>query len=265
MLRFIIVACALSSLSASAGAQQVSEPASQHFHWRPAKEDGTSRPWAILLPGASGLDISGDDQHYFRTAAWLNAQGIDALVVHYQPASRLLPDTQDGKPGPRIARVVRHAVDFNRYLGRLSERCNGIVIGWSLGGEGMWEIASEGEAAMPGLVGAIGYYPSVRGQRRDYQPMVPILVLQGEADRVTRASRLERFVSSSAHPDRIEVRTFVNARHGFDVVSLSAPQMNGKLAFEPAAAREAADALTVFLEQLDLRCRTGPELEHRYP
>ncbi|MCP5395798.1 MAG: dienelactone hydrolase family protein [Sphingomonadaceae bacterium] len=217
----------------------LAEQVEDHFHWRPAADDGRPHPWAILLPGASGLEIFGDKEHYFRFAKRLNGAGIDVLVVHYQEATRFLPDTKKGKPGPRIARIVGYAVEDSRAKGRLDVRCEGVVVGWSLGGEGMWEIAAEGRSKLPGLSRAIGFYPSVRGQAKGYENSVPVTIFQGNADRVTRQNALIKFEAASARPEYITIHTYADAVHGFDIASLAEPKMGGKIAFD-AAASEAA-------------------------
>src|SRR5262245_49470057 len=57
-----------------------------HYFWTPVKSDGAPRPWAVLLPGSSGLEIFDDHEHYFRAALWLNERGVDALVIDYHGA-----------------------------------------------------------------------------------------------------------------------------------------------------------------------------------
>ena len=242
------------ALAILAAAPIAAEDASDHFHWRPAAPDDKPRPWAILLPGASGLDILGDDQHYFTVANWLNQHGMDVLVVDYRNATRFLPDTSKGKPGPRIARIVGHAVRAERTEGHLDARCDGIVIGWSLGGEGMWELAAGGRSALPGLIRAVGFYPSVRGQAKGYDPQVPVTVLQGDEDRITQPGKLERFVSRSAKPEMIGVTTFEGARHGFDVASITQPAMGGKLLHNPAADTASKAMLETIVGVGDLGC-----------
>src|SRR5262245_52502438 len=83
----------LGSASAFAGV-----PADYYF-WQPAKKDDAPRPWAVLLPGSSGLSIFDDHEHYFRAAIWLNERGVDALVVDYFGAIPLVPAAREGPPG----------------------------------------------------------------------------------------------------------------------------------------------------------------------
>ncbi len=230
------------------------EDANDHFHWRPAAAETKPRPWAILLPGASGLDILGDGGHYFRFADWLNTRGIDVLVVDYRNATRFLPETQKGKPGTRIAKIVDHAVAVERAEGRMDLRCEGVVIGWSLGGEGMWELAARDHMAMPGLTRAIGFYPSVRGQPKSYTPNIPVIAFQGTDDRVTKAKNLEAFVAGIARASNISVTFYPEVRHGFDVQSLTSPALGDKLLYDPNADASSKAALDASIGQGQLGC-----------
>ncbi len=100
-----------------------------HYFWQPAKSDSAPRPWAVLLPGTSGLDIFDDHEHYFRAAIWLNERGVDALVIDYHGAIPLIPAAREGPPGDRIATIVADALRTERAEGRMQEYCPGAVIG----------------------------------------------------------------------------------------------------------------------------------------
>lgn len=193
------------------------EVAADHYFWRSASEDTVARPWAVLLPGSSGMSILGDGEHYFRAATWLNQRGVDAIVIDYHGAARFVPGAEDGSPGDRMAAIVADALMTERAAGRAQSDCPGVVIGWSLGAEGAWTLAT---SRASGVRAAAMYYPTVR-RPQPYSNVLPILVLQGTADNVTPEPDLRSFVAARpAQSAGVDVVTFAGASHGFDVPSL---------------------------------------------
>jgi dienelactone hydrolase len=190
-----------------------------HYFWQPVKSDGAPRPWAVLLPGSSGLSIFDDDEHYFRAAVWLNQRGVDALVIDYHEAVPLLPAAREGAPGDRLAAVVADALQIERAEGRMRPRCPGVVIGWSLGASGAWTMAAK--PADADLRAAVVFYPAlVRAQ--DYRNAVPILALQGTADDVNPEEDLRAFVRSRSDTSApVEIVALQGAANSFDVPSLA--------------------------------------------
>lgn len=228
------LAAAMAMFAASFG-EAAAQSAAEHYHWRAAAANEAPRPWAVLLPGSGGLSVLGDDEHYFRAAAWLNARGVDALVIDYHRAARFVAAARDGEAGPRMAAIVADALTTQRSLGRMAEACPGTVIGWSLGGEGAWALAAASERD-PALAAVAMFYPTVRAAG-PYRNTLPVLVLQGEADNVTPARELNAFVAARA-PDSapLDVRSLTGAAHGFDVVSLDPPR---SMRFPPLVGRRA--------------------------
>jgi len=207
-------------LVASCATEAPAKDASDYYFWRPASEVGAERPWAVLLPGSSGMSIFDDDEHYFRAAAWLNERGVDALIVDYHGAARSVPDAQDGSPGDRMATIVAHAVKTQHALGRMSTNCPGIVVGWSLGAEGGWTIAAQREQTN-GIRAAAMFYPTVR-RPLPYSNAIPVLVLQGAIDNVTPETELREFVAARpSESATINVVLLEGASHGFDVLSIA--------------------------------------------
>lgn len=224
-----------------------------HYFWQPAKKDGAPRPWAVVLPGSSGLEIFDDREHYFRAALWLNERGVDALVIDYHGAIPLLPEAREGPPGDRIASVVADALRTERAEGRMVEACPGAIIGWSLGGAAAWTLAQKpADAAIKAVA---MFYPAVLGPQ--YRNAVPALVLQGTADNVNPASELRAFVARRVETSApVEIVALEGAGHTFDVPSLVPgrtlhyPEPNGvarTFAFDAAANRSAQQALEAFL------------------
>jgi len=226
-----------------------------HYFWQPAKSDGAPRPWAVLLPGTSGLDIFDDHEHYFRAALWLNERGVDALVIDYHGAIPLIREARDGPPGDRIATIVADALRTERAEGRMQENCPGAVIGWSLGGAAAWTLAAK--PVDPALKAVAMFYPALLG--RDYRNVVPILVLQGTADNVNPEDELRAFVANRVETSApVEIVALQGAANFFDVPSLVPartlhyPEPNGvarTFAYDAAAERSAHQALDTFLRK----------------
>ena len=225
-----------------------------HYFWQPAKSDGAPRPWAVVLPGSSGLEIFDDREHYFRAALWLNERGVDALVIDYHGAVPLVPEAREGPPGDRIATVVADALRTERAEGRMQEHCPGAVIGWSLGGAAAWTLALK--PADAALRAVVMFYPAVLAPQ-SYRNAVPILVLQGTADNVNPEAELRAFVARRSETSApVEIVALQGAAHGFDVPSLVPartlhyPEPNGvprTFAYDAEADRSAHRALETFL------------------
>ena len=231
--------------------------AADYYFWRPAARDGAARPWAVLLPGTSGLSIFNDHEHYFRAAVWLNQRGVDALVIDYHGASALVPAAKEGTPGDRIAAVVADALVSERGEGRMQGYCPGAVIGWALGGSGAWAIA-QAEPIDPALKAVAMFYPALL-RARPYRNALPALVLQGTADDVLPERELRAFVAGrSGRSAPVEIVAFEGAAHGFDVPSLMPPRtlrfppLTGQpqnFAYDQDGAQRAQLALEKFLRE----------------
>jgi dienelactone hydrolase len=231
--------------------------AADYYFWRPASRDGAARPWAVLLPGTSGLSIFNDHEHYFRAAVWLNSRGVDALVIDYHGASALVPAAKEGTPGDRVAAIVADALAVERGEDRMQGYCPGAVIGWALGGSGAWTLASA-EPIDPALKAVAMFYPALL-RARPYRNALPVLVLQGTADDVLPERELREFVARrSGRSAPVEIIAFEGAAHGFDVPSLQPPRtlrfppLTGQpqnFAYDQEAAQAAHQALERFLRE----------------
>lgn len=253
MLRQALASVLVLLLSASTGA--FAQTGSAHYIWRPVRPDGVVRPWAVLLPGSSGLAIFDDDEHYFRAALWLNGQGLDALVVDYHGAAPYVPAAREGAPGDRLAAIVADALQVQRAEGRIPPQCPGAVIGWSLGASGALTLAAS-DSRDAALKAVAVFYPAVV-RARDYRNALPVLVLQGAADNLMPEDELRAFVAGRAGGAPIEIVALEGAAHGFDVPSLvpprelRSPPLTGRprtFAYNAEATLAARQALERFLK-----------------
>jgi dienelactone hydrolase len=226
-----------------------------HYFWQPVKSDGVPRPWAVVLPGSSGLEIFDDHEHYFRAALWLNERGVDALVIDYHGAIPLITAAREGPPGDRIATIVADALQTERAEGRMQEQCPGAVIGWSLGGAAAWTLAAK--PADAALKAVAMFYPAILGP--SYRNAVPILVLQGTDDNVNPEDELRAFVARRSETSApVEIVALQGAANAFDVPSLVPgrtlhyPEPFGvarTFAYNAEADRSAHQALETFLRE----------------
>jgi len=221
-------------------AQQADSP----FHWQPAADDGQPHPWAILLPGGGGMAVFQDTDHYYRWARWLNARGIDVLLVDHVTSRDALAIEGESQ-GQWQARLAVQGLEQQRALGRMDGRCKGMVIGWSLGGEGALTLASLDAPAIDGLAAVVGFYPSVRFQPRRNLWRVPVLTFLGEDDNVTPLADLEALSGYVQGSARFDIRIYSLAHHGFDVAGLVEPVTwnGGTFAYSDWAAADAAAVL----------------------
>ncbi len=243
-----------STPSSTTAAPEASSGLGSGLYWRPSATPGGR--WAMLLPGASGLKVFDDDQHYFRVAAALNARGVDVLVVDYKRAYKASPDRPNVPTGQKIAWVVERAVAWARQGGKIHPDERGAVIAWSLGAEGLWPLLAEQErAAALGVGAAVAYYPSNEDDV-EITTGIPLLLLQGESDDVTPLGDLRNALRKSESP-LVEVKTYPGAHHGFDIASIPEPRTvrlfpvlgpTGTFGYDAAAAREAWAVLAAFLD-----------------
>lgn len=225
-------------------------PARNHYYWFPAAPDGTPRAWAVLLPRAEGLGKLAPGNQYWDLAHWLNARGIDALVVDYANAGPQVPDAK-GKTGQKIAAIIRDALADAREQQRMDARCPGVAIGWSRGAEGALTLATAEDGSSQGFKGAVVYYPSVRSQERPWRQRLPVIALQGDADGIAPASSLQSLVSGRLPTQaEFEVRLYPGARHRFDVAHpVDNPTGKAPGEFDANASADALAAIASFLDR----------------
>ena len=169
------------------------------------------------------------------------SRGYIVVFVDYL-AARGLQTACSGEVGPDdVARAIRAVSTHVRSLADVREGAVA-AIGWSLGGSGVLVTLVGAEwDRQPALDAAVAFYPVCRGLQR-WRSTVPTLVLLAGLDDIAPPAYCEDLVGRS--PGRIQVHTFPDARHSFDVPDLpaSAPgrAFPGRtVGFHAEAAREA--------------------------
>ena len=222
----------LSSLGAPGEAETPSvreRVVSNQFQFVPP--GGGTFPTVIAIPGCSGValpdpvlekehpDLSEDDRlfrrHYLRMAENLREKGFAVLLIHVHAGEGLLTACGGEISGERIAQYINESLAWAKELpfvdtGRIH------VIGWSMGGGGVlaWLHGSRSEAQTAKSV--ISIYPGC-SRRSPLTNQVPLLLLLGDADDIADPSVCDDLVDASPTKERIEVRHYAGARHGFDI------------------------------------------------
>ena len=227
-----------------------------HFHWREAST-AAALGWVVFLPGAGGLSVLDDDQHYFRVAELLNKHGLDVLIVDYKPAYQSASNPPDGEGPERIAWVTEQAVDWMRRSHPRTVGRQGALVGWSLGASGATRIVNDPAAVIRlGLHGAVMFYP-LAIDTTGLNNRVPLLILTGDLDDVSPAGEIRRLVSErSAEWASVDLVVYPGAYHGFVVDSLKQRRTirllplfgpSATLQYDETAARDATHRLIRFL------------------
>ncbi len=236
-----------------------------HFHWS-AASTAAALGWVVFLPGAGGLSVLDDDQHYFRVAELLNKHGLDVLIVDYKPAYRSASSPPEGEGPERIAWVTEQAVDWMRRSYPQTVGRQGAIVGWSLGASGATRIVNDPAAVIRlGLHGAVMFYPLV-GENSGLNNRVPLLVLTGELDDTTPAGEIRRLVSERpAGSASVDLVVYPGAHHGFDVDSLKQRRTvrllplfgpSATLQYDETAAADATQRLIRFLVRAQATTQT---------
>lgn len=250
----LLFTVALCLAAASPAASQEAPRMSDFFHWRPAVN---ATGWLIFLPGSDGLRVLGDDHHYFDVAGRLGKLGWSVLLVDYKPAYRAAATRPEGPAASKIEWVAEQAIAWVRSAHPETSDLPGALVGWSLGAEGVLRMVNDpASVSAPGIRAAVVYYPSNQAKQK-LSNRVPLLVLSGEADDVSRPKAVEAFVQGRAADSAFaELHLYPGARHAFDVASLHErktvrllPLIGPKATFQynDAAAVDAERRLTDFL------------------
>lgn len=226
-------------------------PLPADLHLLPAAPDPKPHPWAIFFPRAAGVGTLAPGNQYADLATFLNERGIDVVVVDDDAALKRLDPS--GSAGEKRAAIAVDALRRLREQDRFDTRCPGLVIGWSRGGEGALTLASSARGTDSGIRAAIVYYPSVGGQPSPWPQHMPVLALQGTADGIAPAKKLETLVANRAenHAYPFVVKLYSGAKHRFDVAHPVDDPASAKIEkdFDAKAHADALAAIDAFLSE----------------
>jgi dienelactone hydrolase len=125
------------------------------------------------------------------------------------------------------------------------------IIGWSWGGAAALSALSPAESQEPIPVDAVvAYFPACDWVQK-WDSEIPVLVLVGSLDNVAPYSKCETIFSSVPKPNKITVRVYDGAHHGFDNFQLPAEMQYGlgTRGYNEAAAKSAWKEVTNFLRR----------------
>lgn len=224
------------------------------------------KPAVLLLHGCGGmLNREGQpDQRMTSYAARLNEKGwhVLALDSFSSRGVREICTRDKGQPS-NVSQALRRA-DVASAFNWLSHQAmvdtsRLALIGWSNGGSTVLEYIHRGhsastQAVYPGLRAAAAFYPGCAfRESKGFDPTVPLLLLLGSADDWTPPEPCLRLASQ-----KVEVRAWENAYHGFDGVSRLRFRSDIRTGVNPngvhqganrVAGEEARSALFTFLER----------------
>lgn len=189
-------------------------------------------PTVIAIPGCSGIstndpaieesnpELHEDDllfrRHYRAAAQDLEEQGFVVYLIDVHTAEGVLTACAGEIQKERIARYIDEAVAWAlEQSAVMKDRIH--LIGWSMGGRGVLQWLNGPRKESGNVRSAIAVYPPCGGQE-DISTSMPILVLLGGADDIAEPSECEHLIRASSVRERIVVRSYPGARHGFDIV-----------------------------------------------
>lgn len=219
-------------------------------HYRLEKPEGPGPfPAVILVPGCSGFDAEFAKARYDRVQSRLVELGFVTLRVN-SLAVRNATSCREGVLPADGANDIYIAAEY--LLQQPSVKKGAInIIGWSWGGAAALSALSPAESQEPIPVEAVvAYFPACNWVQK-WDSEIPVLVLVGSLDNVTPYSKCETLFSSVPKPNKITVRVYDGAHHGFDNFQLPAEMQYvfGTLGYNEAAAKSAWKEVTNFLRR----------------
>ena len=187
-------------------------------------------PVVIAIPGCSGVSLNGLEtdegrpgdegdklfrRHYPRMAERLKEGGFLILLIDYLTAEGV-PNTCGWEIHPkRVGEYVQEAISFAKTITNGdSTRIN--VIGWSHGGEGVLAWLANLDKEPNGVVSAVAIYPGCSSSV-PWKSSLPLLMILGEVDDIALPSFCINLIKSLPNKANVQVRSYPEARHGFDI------------------------------------------------
>lgn len=184
-------------------------------HARTQRPEGPGPFAAILLvPGCGGIAPG-----RIRTAEELRGHGYVVTFVDYLSARGLQTACRGEVSPDDVALDIRAASGHLRSLPYVRPEAIGVV-GWSLGGAGVLaSLSQSGTGVQPPFSVAAAFYPPCSGLQ-PWKTHVPALLLLAGLDDIAPPAACDALARSVGVGVPIEVRTYPEARHSFDMSGL---------------------------------------------
>ena len=210
-------------------------------------------PAVLMVPGCAGFDAKFVKKHYDKVQSQLVELGFVTLRVNYlavRNATICYPDV----PTSNVADDICIATEYLRQQTYVKKGAIN-VIGWSWGGASAFrvlrpEVRLTGIREPANVDAVVAYYPHCNAAR-EWDSEVPVLVLGGAIDNISPFSACEMLFSQVAKRDRLTIRVYDDAHHGFDRSELPAEMQSrfGTIGYNEAAAKSAWIEVTNFLRK----------------
>jgi dienelactone hydrolase len=214
------------------------------------KPDGPGPfPAVVLLHGCGGIQPKRDHRWAERLTGW----GYVTLQADsFRPRGLSNVCTYSGRDSADILRNrVADAYDAKEYLAGLPfvDRSRIAVMGWSHGGATTLDTLSQ-RTDHP-FRAAIAFYPSCRRILTGLN--APLLILIGEADDWTPASRCIEMMPQGQAASGVTLKVYPGAHHGFDTLDANANVRGSsgmhRLQYQPEAEADSRIRVRAFFEK----------------
>lgn len=185
--------------------------------------------WIILLPGSSGLTIFDDKTFYNRQADSLRNFGYSVILIDYKAFYKLSQEKTkpSNSTGDKIAWVVKQVISLARERQQINLNQSGHIIGWSLAGEGVFNLLKDTSFVQKNNIKSVAlYYPSNQIEQT-ISTSIPLLIQFGENDNVVNPQKI---IAQVIDKSRTQIIIYPNSFHGFDIETLTTEK---KVRFPP--------------------------------
>jgi dienelactone hydrolase len=186
-------------------------------HYRTQRPQGPGPfPAVLLVPGCGGIAPA-----RVKTAEELMGRGYVVVFVDYLSARGLKTACRGEVSLDEIGQDIRAVSAHVRSLPYIKSGAVGVV-GWSLGGGGVLaSLVGSEKDPQPPFNAAAAFYPVCRGVR-PWKTDVPVVLLLAGLDDIAPPAPCQELVRTVGSARPVEVRTFPDARHSFDMSDLPA-------------------------------------------
>lgn len=248
----VLIGCAVSVPTVAGAPESRTEQSAlraallPHYRiYRPNSEG----PFATVLfvAGCSGFEHPRAPMHYHAVAERFRAAGRAVVFADYVKARGLAEACRGVLSPTEVGSYVVAAVAHLRTQSFVGSRLD--IVGWSLGGGGVLAALASYPEMGRNVRAAVALYPDCSGLK-GWQAPVPTLVIFAGKDLVQPPARCHLITQAVTPGARVQLRTFPEAHHGFDMQGLPSVPLPGlpALAYDAAAASAAWVEIARFLE-----------------